>query len=104
MRSVKNNSLRRTAIASALAVSTATLSLLPALSASAVVSGPKAPGMLKVERTGASLSELAIAWKGVPNVDHYTVTVFNGSKDLSQVVDAKTTNLVVSAPGECTRW
>lgn len=101
---VKNNSLRRTAIASALAVSTATLSLLPALSASASVGGLKAPGTLSVERTGAGLTELAIAWKGVPNVDHYTVTVFNGSKDLSQVVDAKTTNLVVSAPGECTRW
>jgi len=99
---VKNNTMRRTAIASALAVSTASLSLLPALSASAV--GPKAPGMLKVERTGASLTELAIGWKGVPNIDHYTVTVFNGSKDLSQVVDANTTKLVVAAPGECTRW
>ncbi|MCB0922173.1 MAG: hypothetical protein KDC08_10235, partial [Actinobacteria bacterium] len=78
---MKNNSLRRTAIASALAVSTATLSLLPALSASASVGGLKAPGTLSVERTGAGLTELAIAWKGVPNVDHYTVTVFNGSKD-----------------------
>jgi hypothetical protein len=101
---VKNNTLRRTAIASALAVSTATLSLLPALSASAVVGGPKTPGMLKVERTGATLTDLAIAWKGVAGVDHYTVTVFNGTKDLSQVVDANTTRLVVPAPGECTRW
>jgi hypothetical protein len=101
---VKNTTIRRTAIASALAVSTATISLLPALSASAVVGGPKAPGTLKVERTGASMTELAIAWKGVAGVDHYTVTVFNGTKDLSQVVDANTTKLVVPAPGECTRW
>ena len=60
--------------------------------------------MLKAERTGASLTELAIGWKGCPNIDHYTVTVFNGSKDLSPGRDAITPLLCGRRPRECTRW
>ncbi len=95
--------LRKKSLTAAVALSTASLTLLPALPASAVA-GPKPPGTLKVERTGAALSQLAISWRAVEGVDHYTVTVFNGSKDISTVVDAKTTNLLVDAPGECTRY
>jgi hypothetical protein len=98
---VKTNTLRRKTIASAVAVTTASLTLLPALSASAA---PKAPGTLKVERTGAGLEQLNISWRAVADIDHYTVTVFDGSKDISKVVDAKTTNLTVAAPGACTRY
>lgn len=97
-----NTTPRRRAIATAVALSTASLTLLPALSVSAA--GPKAPGTLKVERTGAALSQLTIGWRPVENIDHYTVTVFDGSKDVSRVVDAKTTNLTVDAPGSCTRY
>ncbi len=91
------------------ACSTVALSLLPALSASAVIgpAGPKAPGMLKVERTGAGLTTLKVSWRAVDQtdtLDHYTVTVFNGQKDVSTVVDAKSTSTSISAPGACTRY
>ncbi len=99
---VKTNTLRRKTIASAVAVTTASLSLLPALTASAA--GPKAPGTLTVKRTGDSSSQLNISWRAVQNVDHYTVTVFDGNKDISKVVDAKTTELTVDAAGACTRY
>jgi hypothetical protein len=94
-------STRRKAIATAVAISTASLSLLPAVSASAA---PKAPGKLTVKRTGENLQQLAIQWSPVPGVSNYTVTVFDGKKDISRVVDGKTTELVVDAPGECTRY
>ena len=96
-----NSTIRRKTIATAVALSTASLSLIPALSASAA---PKAPGTLTVKRTGDNLQQLDIVWKAVPGVDHYAVTVFNGQKDDVKVVDANTTELVVDAPGVCTRY
>ena len=96
-----NSTIRRKTIATAVALSTASLSLIPALSASAA---PKAPGTLTVQRTGDTLQQLDIVWSAVPGVDHYAVTVFNGQKDDVKVVDAKTTELVVDAPGACTRY
>ena len=96
-----NTSFRKRTIAAAVAVSTASLSLVPAFSAFAA--GPKAPGSLKVERVGDG-QELSISWRSVQNIDHYTVTVFDGKKDVSQVVDAKTDTMTVKAPGTCTRY
>lgn len=96
-----NSTIRRKTIATAVALSTASLSLIPALSASAA---PKAPGTLTVTRTGDTKQQLDIVWSPVPGVDHYAVTVFNGQKDDVKVVDAKTTELVVDAPGACTRY
>lgn len=86
-------------------MSTATLSLLPALSASAVVGGPKAPGMLKVERTGASMTELAIAWKGAAYerrpLHSHGVQRQQGSLPGRGRQDHQTRR---RRPGECTRW
>ncbi len=90
-------------LATAVAISTTALALAPALPATAAI-GPKAPGMLKVERTGAGLTTLSISWRAVEAVDHYTVTVFDGQKDVSTVVGALSTNLTVAAPGACTRY
>ncbi len=98
---VVNITIRRKTIAAAVALSTASLSLIPALSASAL---PKAPGTLTVKRTGDNLQQLDIVWKAVPGVDHYAVTVYDGQKDDVKVVDANTTELVVDAPGACTRY
>lgn len=93
--------MRRKSIATAVALSTVSLSLVPALSASAA---PKAPGTLTVKRTGDNLQQLAIRWSAVPGVDHYTVTLFDGKGDKSTVVDAGTTEMTVDAPGACTRY
>lgn len=91
--------VKKQLLAGAIALSTASLTLVPALSASAA---PKAPKTLTVKRADAD--HLAIVWSAVPGVDHYTVTLFDGTKDVSQVVDAKTTELTVEAKGACTRW
>ena len=99
--STKRGQPQKRTIAAAVAVSTASLSLVPAFSAFAA--GPKAPGSLKVERVGDG-QELSISWRSVQNIDHYTVTVFDGKKDVSQVVDAKTDTMTVKAPGTCTRY
>ncbi len=92
---------RRKTLATVVAISTASLTLLPAIQASAA---PKAPSKLTVKRTGESLEQLAINWSPVSGVDHYTVTVFDGKKDVSRVVDPGTNELVVDAPGACTRY
>lgn len=89
----------RKALAAAVALSTASLTLIPAISASAA---PKAPKTLTVKRADAD--HLAIFWSAVPGAEHYTVTLFDGKKDVAQVVDAKTTELTVEAKGACTRW
>lgn len=92
---------RRKTLATVVAISTASLTLLPAIQASAA---PKAPSKLTVKRTGEARQQLAINWSPVPGVDHYTVTVFDGKQDVSQVIDPATNEVVVDAPGACTRY
>jgi hypothetical protein len=75
--------------------------LLPGLTTTA--SAATVPGGLKVARAGDG-TDLAITWGAVAGVDHYSVSVFDGTTDRVQVLDAKTTALTFDGSGACTHY
>lgn len=74
------------------------LSVVPATAASLN------PARLQVSRVGADLTDLQVTWSAVPGIDHYTVTVFDGTTDHATVVPSGTTNFVYDGSGACTRY
>lgn len=63
-----------------------------------------APKGLSVTRTGGAESDLAIAWKSTKDVDHYTVTVKDGTRETSKTLPAETTSYVYKGSGACSRY
>ncbi|MFN8126969.1 MAG: fibronectin type III domain-containing protein [Candidatus Nanopelagicales bacterium] len=81
----------------------ATLLTTAALPAVAAVSTVTVPGGLKVARS-TDMNRLQVTWRPVSGVDHYTVNVFDGTKDRSFVVAAGKTALDVPVSGACPRY
>jgi hypothetical protein len=88
--------------ASALALAVGLVPL--AASSASAATTVRAPGGLKVARTTASKTTLSITWKPVAGVHHYTVTVFDGTKDTVRVVGHTTTNYSFVGGGSCTHY
>jgi len=82
---------------------TATILATAALPATAAVSTVTVPGGLKVARS-ADMNQLQVTWRAVTGVDHYTVNVFDGTKDRSFVMPATATSLDIPVSGACTRY
>ena len=73
-------------------------------SAAAAVSGPVAPGGLKVARQGADQSTLAITWRPAAGAARYTVSIFDGTSHRAYSVPADTTSYTFRGTGNCTRY
>ena len=78
--------------------------IIPVLATSATAAVVAAPGGLKVARSGGALTDLAITWRPVTGADHYTVTVFDGSRDVVRVVPGSQTSFSYAGSGTCTRY
>jgi hypothetical protein len=94
-----NRTKRWVAVAAAGA---ATLTLAAPLGTTAA-SAVGVPGSLKVARTGDG-TDLAITWRAVPDVDHYTVSVFDGTTDHVRTVPGDKLTLTHDGSGVCTRY
>jgi hypothetical protein len=94
-----NRTKRWVAVAAAGA---ATLTLAVPLGATAA-SAVGVPGSLKVARTGDG-TDLAITWRAVADVDHYTVSVFDGTTDHVRTVPGDKLTLTHDGSGVCTRY
>lgn len=58
-----------------------------------------------VKRTPNNPTNLRVIWKQPAHlVDHYTVTLFDGSSDVSTTYPANTTTVDLTAPDACTRY
>ena len=77
--------------------------MVPGVPASASAALP-APAHLRVARVGSDSTDLAVTWSAVSGIDHYAVTVFDGSTDDVTVVAKDTTSLVYAGSGTCTRY
>lgn len=101
-RKVLTNRPARAAVV-ALATGAVAVGMMAPAAANAAVNGP-GPAKLQVARTGADSTDLRITWSAVPQVDHYTVNVFDGSKDVATVVAKDQTSFVYDGSGNCTRY
>ena len=82
-----------------------TAALVPLASAHADSTGPAAPTGLKVVRAAGTPADFDITWNPVDSIDHYNVSVFDGSQDSVTAVDASTTSLHVQGAGNpCTQY
>jgi len=88
--------------AAAMAMSLLVIPLV-ATTASAATA-PAMPTGLKVVRDVATPTDLAVTWKPVAAVDHYTVGVFDGATDHLTTVPATATSFAYPGAGDCTRY
>ena len=94
----------RRATAGSAALATAAAAMLAPAAAGAAIGSVSAPGGLKAERSAGDVNQLDITWKPVAGVDHYTVNVFDGSRDRAFTVPADRTSMSVPVSGACSRY
>ena len=66
--------------------------------------GPAAPTGLRVTRAGDNPQDFVVSWKPVAGVDHYNVSVFDGSVDAVTAVPGAETSLRVHGASACTQY
>jgi hypothetical protein len=90
----------RWACVSALAL---TALIVPA-GASSAMTLVAAPTALHVARTGAGSDSLTASWGAVAGIDHYAVTIFDGSRDVVHIVPAGRTSATFPGSGSCAHY
>lgn len=100
----RNRAWLRRATAGSAAVATLAAAVIAPAAASAAAPAINAPGGLKVARSAADVNQLDVTWKAVAGADHYTVNVFDGTRDRAFTVAADRTSLTVPVSGACTQY
>jgi hypothetical protein len=83
-----------------LAAATLTLGLFASAAPAGAAAAPAAPTGLTVTRVPESPTAFTITWKPVDGVDHYNVSVFDGTTDSVTRVAADTTSLTLKGSGD----